>query len=787
MNRDKFEVIAGGLLHDVGKVVHRQGDGRQHSISGYEFLKDEVGLDDEKILNSVRYHHCVQLKNAEIAKNDFSYITYIADNIAASADRRKIDNEDYGFEQTVPLESVFNILNGNNEKKHYKKGVLGESNTINFPTQEKVVFDEHFYLTIIQRIKENLKGIYFERDYLNSLVEVLEANLTYVPSSTAKDELGDISLFDHSKLTAAIGACILDYLKENRIVDYKQELFANSTDFYDKKAFILLSMDMSGIQNFIYTIHSEGALKNLRARSFYLEIMMEHINDTLLERLELSKANLIYSGGGHCYLLIPNTQKAKEIIANTECELNEWFIDQFGINLYVAFAYEECSANSLKNYPRGSYREIFKNISNKLSEKKSRRYSKEQIIKLNSIHCKDYTRECKICKKMDNLNEDGICNTCAAIKNLSKNILYSDYFAIYSGIDNGALNLPFNCYLLANDKSSMIEDISKSEELVRVYSKNVMNTGKKVSNRVFVGNYSTGETFTELAEASKGIKRMAVLRADVDNLGKAFVSGFEDSDNDDKYVSLSRTATLSRQLTIFFKYHINSILEKSIYTIEGDGNRKRNAAIVYSGGDDIFIVGSWSDVIELAVDIKEAFEEYTQGTLSISAGIGIYHPKFPISVSASETETLENESKRLIGKNAITILPDGCFHKETYDSESYWINDGTYNWDVFIDEVIGEKFETIYTFFENSPDRGNSFLYGLLELIRTRNDKINFARYVYLLTRMEPKDSEPAEIKKAYKEFSLKMYEWIKNEKDCIQLKTAITLYVYLKREQEEE
>lgn len=43
-------------------------------------------------------------------------------------------------------------------------------------------------------------------------------------------------------------------------------------------------MDISGIQNFIYSIGDKGALKGLRARSFYLEIMMEHIIDELLEK-----------------------------------------------------------------------------------------------------------------------------------------------------------------------------------------------------------------------------------------------------------------------------------------------------------------------------------------------------------------------------------------------------------------------------------------------------------------------------------------------------------------------
>ena len=57
--------------------------------------------------------------------------------------------------------------------------------------------------------------------------------------------------------------------------------------------FLLYSMDISGIQNFINSIGDKGALKGLRARSFYLEIMMEHIIDELLDKVTLSRTNLI--------------------------------------------------------------------------------------------------------------------------------------------------------------------------------------------------------------------------------------------------------------------------------------------------------------------------------------------------------------------------------------------------------------------------------------------------------------------------------------------------------------
>ncbi|MFR8860553.1 MAG: hypothetical protein ACLVH0_00415 [Coprococcus eutactus] len=110
----------------------------------------------------------------------------------------------------------------------------------------------------------------------------------------------------------------------------------NAQDFGDveESRFIIISMDLSGIQDFIYTIHSKDALKTLRARSFYLEIMMEHMIDTLLERLSLSRANLLYAGGGHCYMILPNTAAVKDV-----CWQSSWVRPTSGLQKTMILHY----------------------------------------------------------------------------------------------------------------------------------------------------------------------------------------------------------------------------------------------------------------------------------------------------------------------------------------------------------------------------------------------------------------------------------------------------------------
>lgn len=778
MTEKEIKLIIGSLLHDVGKVIYRQGeDRRKHSQSGYDYLKDDIKMNDREILNCVKYHHADSLVSAKLDGDELAYIVYLADNIAAATDRRKKDREDYGFEKSMPLQSVFNILNGNHQEFYYKPGILKDNGEIIFPQKEKIPFDETFYSQVKSELTRNLKDMEWSIEYINSLLEVLETMLSYVPSSTAKDELADISLYDHVKITAAIASCIYQFLQESDKSDYKTVLWKESKKFFNIESFLLFSMDISGIQDFIYTIVSKRALRTLRARSFYLEIMMESMIDSLLERLNLSRANLLYCGGGHCYMLLPNTKDVQRKIEEYKNEMRMWFLKNYRTELYVAMGAVACSANSLRNVPEGSYAELFHKLSRKISQNKLHRYTAEEIIKLNRHSEKDYSRECKVCKHVGDVDEDGVCELCRKIEQFSQKVLYADFFIVVNEKDKAGrgLPLPGNYILDAENEKTLQEKMKNQQNFVHIYAKNQPYIGKNVKTKIWVGNYTTGQSFEELAEASEGISRIGVLRADVDNLGQTFVGGFEE-----KYTTISRTATLSRQLSLFFKLHINYILQHPEYSIYGmKTNEKRVATIIYSGGDDIFLVGAWNDVIELSIDLRRNLEKYTQNTLTISGGIGIYDDKYPVHVLAEEVGEMENASKNLPGKNAITLMEDGEKHLES----DGMISDGTYSWKVFEDEVLAEKYEIIAEFFKGMDERGNAFLYHLLDLIRKQKDKINFARYVYLLARLEPGQKEGEEKKKAYRKFSTNMFKWVRSENDKRQLKTAIQMYVYGKRE----
>ena len=153
MKDRELKVVIGALLHDIGKVIYRDGsDTRTHSQSGYDFLKNDIKIEDKDILDCVRYHHGRALGNAGVDINSLAYPVYIADNIASSIDRREKMEEEKGFEINTPLQPVFNLLNKNDGKCFYSPNSINVEERINFPIEEKLKFTKEQYHNIVVNI-----------------------------------------------------------------------------------------------------------------------------------------------------------------------------------------------------------------------------------------------------------------------------------------------------------------------------------------------------------------------------------------------------------------------------------------------------------------------------------------------------------------------------------------------------------------------------------------------------------------------------------------------------------
>lgn len=714
-------------------------------------------------------------------------------NLAGLLIREKKNHQDQ--EHFVSLDSIFNLLFQNGT--HLKYQMFGNG-SIPYPkdsTDESAEQWNGFKHELLEKLNE----LSADENGLNRILDLCEEKLVYIGAG------GYNSLADCIKFSTCLCACIYKYLDQNHRIDTIQDICNSPDKFFHENSFLLFAYDISGIQKFIYTVSGKGALKSLRSRSFYLDMLLEHVLNSTLKELGLPISSIIYSGGGRAYLLLPNTEQTLNLLDSAMQNVNHWLLTSFDISLYMAYGCTECSANDLfntSNAPSTSaYNEVFKKLSSKLSENKVTRYKPAEVKFLNSHTDTQHGRECRICSRSDwELDSDNVCTFCRDFISAS-NFLLDDKRLLV--VTNKKLEQALPCLKMPSIYNVTdylyflnLDQISKlsPQSIIQIYHIGNKGPGKDFKAQTYAYQID-GEiaTFEQLANASKGIKKIAVLRADVDNLGLAFMKGFDFPDAP-RFNSLMLTAALSRQLSLFFKRYIGEILTGSLNGIDsfslyqGQGDQKKKAVVVYSGGDDMFIVGAWNDVIATAVDLKNCFEKYTAGSLTFSAGVGLFDEKYPLYAMAEETEKLEDFAKSMDEqKNAIALF--GTEIVRDNDDHHCTTAVHCYKWNDFIEKVAGEKLHLLQNYFSQSNQlqsaNGNAFLYRLYSYIsetqKKPTDKINIAHFAYLLARLAPLDHNP-QIQDLYSQFSAKMYAWILNATDRQQLLTAIMVFVYLQR-----
>ena len=286
MNELTLQATFAGLLHDIGKLVWRAGLGkRTHAFAGAEYLKAHFA--DPKAQNflaCVQYHHEKELRAASLPANHPAYITCAADSIAASIDRRGIESGNQDYDVSQPLLSIFSHLNGEHPKQFVAPIQL--SGSVPFPVSAASAAKAD-YEQLFRHFEQGLSHIGYGAEWLNALLALLEECTSTVPASTYRAQSEDVSLYDHLKVTAAVSACISEYLLAQKIDNYRDYLQSPNADFHKTNVFLLYTADISGIQKFIYTVATRGAQRALRSRSFFLELFMENYIDLVLDGITI--------------------------------------------------------------------------------------------------------------------------------------------------------------------------------------------------------------------------------------------------------------------------------------------------------------------------------------------------------------------------------------------------------------------------------------------------------------------------------------------------------------------
>ncbi len=123
-----------------------------------------------------------------------------------------------------------------------------------------------------------------------------------IPSATAFNIRPDVSLYDHSRVAAALATALWRYHHERGETDEvtAKELKAQEQSWQDKK-FLLIQGDFFGIQDFIFASGGETnkrAAKLLRGRSFYVSLLSECAALKVLDALDLPSTSQVINAAG---------------------------------------------------------------------------------------------------------------------------------------------------------------------------------------------------------------------------------------------------------------------------------------------------------------------------------------------------------------------------------------------------------------------------------------------------------------------------------------------------------
>lgn len=653
------KILLSALLHDLGKVLERTKE-----------YKTREFPDDIKIFNTYAHpkHSALFIRTLRKAEklsnflkeqlteeveelvlthhkptNEYGIILQIADWLASSErEESEIEKDSY---INIKLSSPFRWVDEKAEELYYP---LDDIKNIVPKKKDEVFVDGNKYSTLVNSLLNRFLLI----NDIEQLLTLYEFYLSQVPAQTT-GFISDISIYDHSRITAALSHILYRDYKEGLLTSNDLEIIRAGLkdknivgEVFEKPLFTLISGDLSGIQNFLFNVTSEKAGRMLKGKSVFLDLLTRYSAKYILENTRFTRVNTIYLGGGNFDLLISCTpdEKLEElrayIVENLWKLLNE--------EIYLCIEWTHLSILDI-------FRFIDKKqeISNKLGKKKRRRFNElknfyELILqsKEESVGENEY---CTVCgkKKVKDANvQERWCKTCESFVDLADKELDEAKYLIEerSKLDKDPETVKefFEKlgYSLAFSKDPFLSKESK------IYQLEDITIGDNFIPYGFLfGSYNIPESdFESIAKRNIidefGDKKLTYLKMDADNMGKIFkkLSERERERVREKEVSLSLTryGVLSRRIELFFGKEVFELIkgDKEVYP-------------VFIGGDDLFLIGTYERLNKLALEIRERYREYTgsQDVFTISAGIYYLPYDFPLIRGASLVEETLGKAK----------------------------------------------------------------------------------------------------------------------------------------------
>ena len=706
--RDIELVAVAGLLHDIGKFGQRaEIKLKDDSYKSYDYRYNHARY-TAQILHELSFNLGDELSDSASVhhnpKDDISWVIASADRMASGFEREKFNEYNARFDkEDFKRQRLWHLFD---KDKKFAINTLNPNSIYPVDKNEESVNE---YKKLWDSFIDDLKKIKtkatssidrFTIDYL------LKKYTSFIPSSTTfklknyTPVKANIPLYDHLRATAIFSSVLYKLYEngnENIINYYKGE----SSDI-EQKDMLLINGDFFGIQNFIFNqVPASKASKILRAKSAYIQIFTKLVSFYIIDELELSYNSIISTNAGKFEILGVNDSGSIDKLHKIQKELNNFFIKEYFGETGIGISFAECSLADF--IVEGGYKNLRERLANEVEKTK---FKKFDLLTRDSVlsYDEDINNQnlCEYCNKRKKEEGKDGCFSCNLFINIGERLAKSDFFSISQG--SGQYEIFGNYFINFSDKVERIDNVIAlyditNNEVFKGYAK------WELSSYVAKNEKDEVKTFEELAKESvkegkkseireHGVEALMAMKGDVDSMGR-FI---KDSNVTNSFASYNFFA---RMIDYFFSVKASVMMkEKALYT-------------VFAGGDDIFVLGAWDEMIEFTKELREEFKNFSQGSeLSLSVGMIMTKPNKPINFVADIAEEALEKSKEYKPeqkegekeKNAITLFGQ------------------TVGFDDYIYDMT-EDFQIIEDMAQKYPDVfGTAFWYRLLEFCNMKEN-----------------------------------------------------------------
>ena len=403
-----------------------------------------------------------------------------------------------------------------------------------------------------------------------------------------------------------------------------------------KDEMYLISGDFYGIQKFIFErLSTQKASKVLRAKSAFVQIFTEYLARYICDILKISEKSILSTNAGKFEILSPKQEIDLEEIQR---KIDDYFIKNFYGLSGVILSSVACTREDLSQQ---KYKALRKKIEESLEAKRFRKFN---LFEENAPDVLQYRTDinnntlCKVCN-IRKIEKDESCLICNNFRKLGEKLAYK------------------NDENVSSDKLGIHFDDNFNPEICLDKRLKSYILYEEKDGRMSPADFDTLAQYS-CDKSETGLKALAILKADVDNMGKFLEKS--DVGVTDSFESFD---SFSRSMDGFFSIHIPQMMR----------DKHPHTYTVFGGGDDLFLLGAWDEILALARAIEREFEAFVQSDdLTISFGIAIAKPTTPISYLAEHTEKLLEEAKEIDGDKEVAHPKDAIsLFGETVKWEEY--------------------------------------------------------------------------------------------------------------------